>query len=180
LRSLEEDLLGLAAAQAFGGPESVVSTLAARLTVDAPFSSGEVVLTTGGEWRCWPLREGDRGLAGEELLEWLCGRGRVLRVDEPSRLPLPATRRRLREREYGSLLASPFGGAGAARGALILYHRRCWAFASVSLRRLEPLTAMLGHCMWSAIQHEALSLEIQRLRAEPIPPRSGSKVEFDQ
>ena len=34
LRSLTEDLLGLAAAQAFGGAEAVVSTLAAQLTTE--------------------------------------------------------------------------------------------------------------------------------------------------
>ena len=179
MRSLTEDLLGLAAAQAFGGAEAVVSTLAAQLTALAPFSSGEVVLTTGGEWRCWPLREGDRCLAGEELLDWLCGRGRLLRVDQPAQLPLPETRRRLAARGYSSVLASPFGGAGAARGALILYHRRGWAFAGVSIRRLAPLTLMLGHCMGSALRHEELMRENQKLRAEPFPPRSGNRLDSD-
>jgi len=179
LRSLTEDLLGLAAAQAFGGAEAVVSALASRLTAEAPFSSGEVVLTTGGEWRSWPLRVGDQGLAGEELLDWLCGRGRLLRVDEPKDLPLPETRRRLQARGYASLMASPTGGAGAARGALILYHRRGWAFASVSTRWLEPLTAMLGHCMRSALQQEELARENQRLRADPIDPPSGQPLVED-
>ena len=54
LRSLTGDLLGLAAAQAFGGAEADVSTLAAQLTAEAPFSSGEVVVRTGAEWRGWP------------------------------------------------------------------------------------------------------------------------------
>ncbi|MBW2263612.1 MAG: hypothetical protein JRG91_16745 [Deltaproteobacteria bacterium] len=34
MRSLTEELLGLAAAQAFGGAEVVVSTLAAQLTTE--------------------------------------------------------------------------------------------------------------------------------------------------
>jgi hypothetical protein len=123
------------------------------------------------------LRVGDHSVAGEELLDWLCGRGRLLRVDEPGQLPLPETRRRLQARGYASLLASPFGGAGAARGALILYHRRGWAFAGVSTRWLEPLTAMLGHCMRSALQQEDLVRENQRLLAEPIAPLSGRHLD---
>jgi len=177
VRSLTEDLLALAAAQAFGGADAIVSTVASRLAAEAPFSSGEVVLTTGGEWRSWPLREGDRTLAGEELLEWLCGRGTLLRIDDPARLPLPETRRRLIDRGYRSLLASPFGGPGAARGALILYHRRGWAFAGVPVRWLEPLTAMLGHGMHSALRQEELERENLKLRAHPFPPRGGRPVD---
>jgi hypothetical protein len=179
LLSLTEDLLGLAAAQAFGGAEAVVSALAARLAVEAPFSSGEVALTTGAAWRGWPLREGDHCVAGDELLEWLCGRGHLLRVDDPAWLPLPRTRARLVERGYSSMLASPFGGAGAARGALILYHRRRWAFSAVSVRWLEPLTAMLGHCMRGALRQEELQRENQRLRAQPLPSVSGEALDGD-
>jgi len=176
VRALTEDLLELAAAPAFGGPDAVVAAIGKVLAGVAPFRFGEVVATTGGDWRRWPLGPRGEGFAGEELLEWLGERDSVLRVDDPGELPLRATREELAARGVRSMLACPFRGAGSVRGVVILYDEDGWAFAGVATRRVAAIGAMAGHCLRSALRLEEAQSETERLR-EALGLRSYRRPE---
>jgi hypothetical protein len=176
VRPLTEDLLELAASPAFGGPEAVVAAIGKVLGDVAPFRFGEVVATTGGDWRRWPMGAPAEPVAGEELLEWLGGRDSVLRVDDPGELPLRLTREVLAARGLRSLLAYPFRGAGSVRGAVILYDEQGWGFAGVATRRVAAIGAMAGHCLWSALRVEEAQGEAERLR-EALGMRSYRRPE---
>lgn len=143
--SVEQDLLRLVAAVGARGQTGMREALAEILGGLAPFDSGEVAFLREGEVVRWGLGPTTAPVTGNDLVRHLAIHPVSLRIDHLLEAePFPATRECLEAAGLRSLLALPFTATAGYEGAVVVAREYGWAFAGASLRRLEPIAAMVG------------------------------------
>jgi hypothetical protein len=143
--SVEQDLLRLVAAVGARGGPGMCEALAQILGALAPFDVGEIAFVREGQVVRWGLGPTAAPVTGDDLVRHLAAHPVSLRLDHLLEAePFPATRERLEGAGLRSLLALPLAQPAGHEGALVLAREYGWAFAGASLRRLEPIAAMVG------------------------------------
>jgi hypothetical protein len=143
--SVEQDLLRLVAAVGARGQAGMCEALAEILGALAPFDNGEVAFLREGEVVRWGFGPRTVPVTGNDLVRHLASHPAILRIDHLLEAePFPATRECLEAAGLRSLLALPITPTAGYEGALVVAREYGWAFAGASLRRLEPIAAMVG------------------------------------
>ena len=143
--SVEQDLLRLVAAVGARGQTGMREALAEILGALAPFDSAEIAFLREGEVVRWGLGPTTAPVTGDDLVRHLASHPVSLRIDHLLEAePFPATRECLEATGLRSLLALPITATAGYEGAVVVAREYGWAFAGASLRRLEPIAAMVG------------------------------------
>lgn len=143
--SVEQDLLRLVAAVGARGQAGMREALAEILGALAPFDSAEIAFLREGEVVRWGLGPTTAPVTGDDLVRHLASHPVSLRIDHLLEAePFPATRECLEATGLRSLLALPITAIAGYEGAVVMAREYGWAFAGASLRRLEPIAAMVG------------------------------------
>ncbi|HET7292291.1 MAG TPA: hypothetical protein VFM88_07695 [Vicinamibacteria bacterium] len=170
--SVEHELLRLVAAVGERGAAGMRETLAEILGATAPFDSGEIAFLRNGEVVRWALGATQGPVAGDDLVRHVVNHPVSLRIDHLLEAePFPATHERLEAAGLRSLLVLPITAREGFEGAIVLAREYGWAFAGASLRRLEPVAAMVGLLL--AVAQKLTNGTARKRRADRKPRATG-------